>query len=247
MRRSMVSCVHLRDLIATFSLQNCDDLSERIMCAQRKFRTIDGTCNNLCNITKAAIFTPLIRTPGLSPPTAYATPDFLPRNTSVNGGKLPNPRLVRQKVLPSDDANDLGGTPSFTHVTMTWGQFIDHDIALTEQVEAQCGTNQETCPDRPEECIGIDIRNQNLRLRFNPEFKCIPLRRSSQDKNGEQVGKLILCKTARKLTTTTIKEIQCRKHLLVSAFRVSPAEFDLPSSEKTEYFQWSIKAAVADS
>ena len=196
MRRSMVGCVHVRDLIATFSLKNCDDLSERIMCAQRKFRTIDGTCNNLCNITKAAIFTPLIRTPGLSPPTAYATPDFLPRNTSVKGGKLPNPRFVRQKVLPADDANDLGGTPSFTHVTMTWGQFIDHDIALTEQVEAQCGTNEEFCPERPRECIGIDITDRALRLRFNSEFKCIPLRRSSQDKNGEQVGKFILCERA---------------------------------------------------
>ena len=196
MRRSMVSCVHIRDLIATFDQHNCDDLSERIMCAQRKFRTIDGTCNNLCNITKAAILTPLIRTQGLSPATAYATPDFLPRSKSVNGGELPNPRFVRQKVLPSDDANDLGGTPNFTHVTMTWGQFIDHDIALTEMVLAECGNNEEACPLRPKECIGIDIRSPNLRLRFNPEFKCIPLRRSSQDKNGEQVGKFILCQTA---------------------------------------------------
>lgn len=143
MRRSMVSCVHLRDLIATFSLQNCDDLSERIMCAQRKFRTIDGTCN-----------TPLIRTPGLSPPTAYATLDFLPRNTSVNGGKLPNPRLVRQKVLPSDDANDLGGTPSFTHVTMTWAQFIDHDIALTDRLKPNVVPMRKLAPIDPKNALG---------------------------------------------------------------------------------------------
>ena len=194
MRHSMVWCVFARDLIATFDRANCDDLSERILCAQRKFRTIDGTCNNLCNITKGAILTRLIRTPGLSPPTAYGSDDFLPRSKSVNGRELPNARLVRQKVLPSDDANDLGGTPTFTHVTMTWGQFIDHDIALTEMELAECGNNEEACPVRPEECIGIDITQTNLRLRFNPEFKCIPLRRSNRDVNGDQVGKIILIK-----------------------------------------------------
>lgn len=188
MRHSMVWSVFARDLIATFDRPNCDDLSERIMCAQRKFRTIDGTCNNLCNISKGAILTRLIRTPGLSPPTAYGSADFLPRSKSVNGRELPNARLVRQKVLPSDDANDLGGTPNFTHVTMTWGQFIDHDIALTEMELAECGNNEEPCPVRPEECIGIDITEKNLRLNFNPEFKCIPLRRSNRDKNGDQIN-----------------------------------------------------------
>ena len=234
MRHSMVWCLFARDLIATFDLHNCDDLSERIHCAERKFRTIDGKCNNLCNISKGAILTPLIRTPELFPPTAYDSADFLPRSRSVNGGPLPNPRLVRQKVLPSDDANDLGGTPSFTHVTMTWGQFIDHDIALTEMELAECGNNEEACPVIPERCIGIDIRNQNLRLRFNPEFKCIPLRRSNRDKNGDQVGKIILIKLHENKQQQTKNEIWCSKHHLVSAFRVRPAEFDLQPSEKTE-------------
>lgn len=94
------------------------------------------------------------RTPGLSPPTAYATLDFLPRNTSVNGGKLPNPRLVRQKVLPSDDANDLGGTPSFTHVTMTWAQFIDHDIALTDRLKPNVVPMRKLAPIDPKNALG---------------------------------------------------------------------------------------------
>ncbi|KAK2562357.1 Peroxidasin-like protein [Acropora cervicornis] len=184
----MVWSVFARDLIATFDLHNCDDLSERILCAQRKYRTIDGTCNNLCNITKAAILTPLLRTPGLFPPTAYGSPDFLPRSKSVRGGLLPNPRLVRIKTLPADDTTDLGGTPSFTHITMTWGQFIDHDIALTEMELNECGTNEEVCPNRPRECISIPIQDPKLRLRFNPEFNCIPLRRSNRDKNGDQIN-----------------------------------------------------------
>lgn len=188
MRHSMVWSVFARDLIATFDLHNCDDLSERILCAQRKYRTIDGTCNNLCNITKAAILTPLLRTPGLFPPTAYGSPDFLPRSKSVRGGLLPNPRLVRIKTLPADDTTDLGGTPSFTHITMTWGQFIDHDIALTEMELNECGTNEEVCPNRPRECISIPIQDPKLRLRFNPEFNCIPLRRSNRDKNGDQIN-----------------------------------------------------------
>lgn len=188
MRHSMVSSVFARDLIATFDLHNCGDLSERIWCSQRKYRTIDGSCNNLCNITKGAILTRLLRTPGLFPPTAYDSPDFLPRSKSVNGGPLPNARLARIKTLPADDANDLGGTPSFTHITMTWGQFIDHDIALTEMELNECGTNEEVCPNIPSKCISIPIQDLKLRLRFNPEFKCIPLRRSNRDKNGDQIN-----------------------------------------------------------
>ena len=69
---------------------------------------------------------------------------------------------------------------------MTWGQFLDHDITLTEVEEAECGTNDEVCPIRPE-CIGINILPGD-ELEVNQTFKCIPTPRSFRDKNGEQVS-----------------------------------------------------------
>ena len=188
MRHSMVSSIHGEDLIETFHLHGCEKLSTRLYCAQQKYRTIDGTCNNLCKTTLGASFTPLIR---LLPPAYQNSVTFTPRSKSVtlHNPPLPNPRAVRVATLPSTlDENADGVDPPFTILTMHWGQFIDHDIALTEMIQADCGTNRAPCPIRPAECLSIDITPSNLRLRFDPEFLCIPLRRSAQTKDGEQVS-----------------------------------------------------------
>ena len=177
-----------RDFIETFHLP-CDDYSARLMCALMPYRTFDGTCNNLCNITRGAIFHPLQRLETLEEPTAYE-PGFKPRSRAVSGRRLPNARTVSRKVFVSSSNLDINGTaPNFTHLTMTWGQFLDHDITLTEVEEVEeggCGTNDQVCPRRPE-CISIDI-NPGDGLEVNPTFKCIPTSRSIRDSKGQQVG-----------------------------------------------------------
>ena len=181
------SSTAFRDLLNTLKLKNCDDFNKRLLCAQLPYRTFDGTCNNLCNINRGGIFQPLERLDTLKKPTAYE-PGFKPRR-SVTGKELPNARRVSVGAFRSDNGN-INGAPDFTHLVMTWGQFLDHDITLTELEEAECGSNVKPCPQRPG-CIGIDILKGN-ELGVDKTFQCIPLRRSFQNKFGNQVGCVML-------------------------------------------------------
>ena len=165
----------------------CDALKDRLRCFQHKYRTIDGTCNNLCRIKQGAASTPLRR----FLPSEYA-PGEQPRNESVTGHPLPNTRRVSVEIFQASDGDEFGIRPIFTHVTMTWGQFIDHDVTLTELTpNVECGNNTTPCVNQ-EGCIVISLDELNSfeRLRFNASANCIPLRRSFRRK-GDQVSKIM--------------------------------------------------------
>ena len=168
-------------------MSNCDSLAKRSACARIQYRTFDGTCNNLCLTDRGATFRPLRRLQSLKQTTAYEPPGFGPRRSSVIKGRtLPNARSVSVNVFRATDRDLNNKRPSFTHLVMAWGVFLDHDITLTEMENVMCGTNTNACPRRPG-CIGIDIlRGQGLRA--DRSFKCIPLRRSSRNRSGQQVS-----------------------------------------------------------
>jgi len=192
--RQALSSIAGRDLLETLSLPNCDNFYKRLICAQRKYRTFDGTCNNLCKVTRGAIFRPLRRLETLAEPTDYE-PGFEPRRVAANPNRnLTNARQVSVNVFRANNGNINSTPPAFTHLTMTWGQFLDHDITLTEMEEVDCGSNQnEPCPQRPG-CIGIDIlpgQFPSQLLRFNQSVRCINLRRSARDGNGDQVSEIL--------------------------------------------------------
>lgn len=172
------------DLADTLVLSGCHrlDIRERcIMGAQSEYRTFDGTCNNLCNITNGAAGVPFVR---LLP--ADFEPGFKPRVESIIPGKLLQPsRKISTTVFVGTDDNVNGTNPNFTHVTMTWGQFIDHDVTLTPLVpDVDCGLQSEPCQPIIE-CINIPLVKP---LANNITLQCIPLRRALQDENGEQVS-----------------------------------------------------------
>ena len=183
-------------LLQTLNLPNCDSLPLRSACAERKFRTYDGTCNNLCNTTRGAANRPLRRLL----PNAYQQPDNQPRSESVITGKsLSNCRTISRAVFTVNNTANINGTaPDFTHLTMTYGQFLDHDITLTKLTQGvECGINNEPCPQNPD-CINIDIP-VGEELQFNQTAKCIPLPRSFRDEDGEQVSELNLRLSCRNL------------------------------------------------
>lgn len=172
-------------VLDTLALENCDPLKLRMACLLNPYRSIDGTCNNLCNISRGSIQQPLRRFPGLNPPTQFEG-ENLPRRLAESGNELPNARKVSRTVFRSNTGNE-NGPPDQSHMVMTWGQFLDHDVTLTELIEGvDCGGNNEPCVRNISACFGIDILNGN-QLQFNPEAQCIPLRRSRVSPTGEQV------------------------------------------------------------
>lgn len=195
--RRASSSIATEDILATLNLQNCDDFKQRLKCSQLRYRTFDGTCNNLCQTTRGATFRPHRRLPNLDPPTDYEQPGNLPRRVAAGGNDLPNARKVSVTVFRSNNGNLNMTAPNFTHVTMTWGQFIDHDVTLTEFVlGVECGVNDEPCVVK-EGCIGIPILAGN-QLTSNLSAQCIPLRRSFVTDQGEQVGDYFVFNTCTK-------------------------------------------------
>ena len=179
-------------VLDTLSLPNCEaPLAQRLLCLKHgKYRTFDGTCNNLCNITTGAAFTPHRR----FVPPAYE-PGFQPRQFSTftdpagGGFPLPNARAVSKQVFDSSEVQ-----ASFTHMVMTWGQFLDHDVTLTEftvgvDPQTDCGVTTDPCPSLIEkpDCIGVNITTGN-NLLGDLSAKCTPLARSERDEYGEQVS-----------------------------------------------------------
>ena len=174
-----------RDVLQSILTEKCEPvpLAVQLICFRRRYRTYDGSCNNLCNITKGSALRPFAR---LLPP-AYEDGTYAPRTLGSNNESLPNARNISTIVFVSSTGNDDNMTPNFTHVTMTWGQFLDHDITLTQENNtADCGNNSLPCRGHDEGCISIDILKGN-ELKDNRSAVCIPLRRSAiQD--GEQVS-----------------------------------------------------------
>ncbi|XP_057200052.1 peroxidasin homolog isoform X1 [Triplophysa rosa] len=117
------------DMIANLSgcqahrrFNNCSDI-----CFHQKYRTHDGTCNNLQHPMWGASLTAFERL--LKP--VYDNGFNLPRGTTErwhNGFPLPLPRLVSTTMIGTETI-----TPDdrYTHMLMQWGQFLDHDLDST--------------------------------------------------------------------------------------------------------------------
>lgn len=90
-------------------------------CIKSRFRTLDGTCNNLknplwgsANMRYGRLLTPRYGD-GISSPT-----------NSIEGQDLPNARLVSLIVFGEEDVPD----PQYTIANMQWGQIMTHDMSM---------------------------------------------------------------------------------------------------------------------
>lgn len=100
----------------------CGDAFPRT-CENSRYRTYDGSCNNLRNPTWGMANTrygrllPAIYGDGIQSPTS-----------SVTGSELPLARLVSYTMFPDLDINDR----VWSLVAMQWGQIITHDMAMVD-------------------------------------------------------------------------------------------------------------------
>nr|CAA62752.1 peroxinectin [Pacifastacus leniusculus] len=104
-----------------------------------KYRTIDGSCNNLANPTWGMSNTPNQR---ILPPT-YDDGVHLPRSRSADGSPLPPPRPISNNVLLDVNQPD----ELFTSSVMQWAQFIDHEFAHVPFPTLENGDGIECCPN----------------------------------------------------------------------------------------------------
>ena len=114
--------------------------------ANRRFRSIDGTCNNLANPEWGSVGDQFLR---LEPADYGDCVSEIRRAKS--GNKLPNARNISIHIIGSNDCPHPNNNV-LTHLTMNFGQFMDHDITLAE---AQ-GLNCEPYNLNPE-CINIEV------------------------------------------------------------------------------------------
>ncbi|XP_056003153.1 chorion peroxidase-like isoform X2 [Ostrea edulis] len=141
------------------SAKKCE-FKDKIKCDEtRKYRTIDGSCNNLKNPYWGMAETPLIRFVC----SAYDDGVNAPRKRGVVG-PLPEPRDIRLKIheksLPRHELK------KFTHFLMAFGQMLSHDILENIVSETPDGDDLD--------CCGVHRSDPNcimpLKLRENDPF-----------------------------------------------------------------------------
>ena len=103
-----------------------NDRDGRMILDNREIRTYDGSNNNVANPNWGSTFIHLQRLA----PSAYA--DGV---DDLAGPARPNAREISNKIVNQDEGVSLPNTFSGTDFVWQWGQFIDHDLDLTDGAE----------------------------------------------------------------------------------------------------------------
>ncbi|XP_066927072.1 uncharacterized protein [Clytia hemisphaerica] len=146
--------VNLNDLLPVCKFDtgnhrsNCISTRQKVKCdAKTKYRSFDGTCNNLLFTTRGASNTPLRRLVGADYIDGGKTPRgapcratnslLLPYNVYQTGynpldrwsKRYPTAHQVSRNLfqITTDNVRNMRG---FSTMFMTFGQFLDHDVAL---------------------------------------------------------------------------------------------------------------------
>ncbi|XP_059059123.1 uncharacterized protein LOC131852476 [Achroia grisella] len=117
-------------------LRHCPLRAPKCPPASKRYRTHDGTCNNLNRPRWGSTMTPVQRF--LAP--SYSDSLQAPRR-SIFGGKLPSAREISSRIHESKNVE----SPGITHLLMQWGQFVDHDITSSSQTRGFNGSVPRCC------------------------------------------------------------------------------------------------------
>ncbi|XP_060065975.1 peroxidase-like protein [Ylistrum balloti] len=120
-----------------------------------RFRTIDGSCNNLKYPQRGMAF----RAQKRYRRPAYQDHIGKPRQKSVLLHNLPSPRVVSNCVFNAGPNPALSA--DITSMHMSFGQFLDHDLIFTPVIKGEGGAGINCCAsielaDRPE-CFPIFV------------------------------------------------------------------------------------------
>ena len=120
-----------RDGLTKFSLEQtsaAQHCPKSPSCKISKYRTIDGSCNNLKRPLWGKSHTAFNRLH----PADYA--DGLNNlRKARDQSELPLPRIVSTTLAKDVDLQE----PKFTLIVMQWGQFVDHDLTLSASTRSK--------------------------------------------------------------------------------------------------------------
>ncbi|XP_076271608.1 peroxidasin isoform X2 [Rhynchophorus ferrugineus] len=166
------------DLIARLSgctthrhTNNCSD-----MCFHSKYRSIDGTCNNLQHPTWGASLTGFRRVLKPIYEDGFAKPVGWDKERLYNGYAKPASRKVSTSLISTATITQ---DQEITHMVMQWGQFLDHDLdhALPSvSSETWDGIDCKKSCDYAAPCYPMDVPEDDPRI---TNRRCIDFVRTS--------------------------------------------------------------------
>ena len=141
------------DMEDTIASQICPTFLMPVRCEISKYRTLSGMCNNLIHPSWASARSAMVR----YVPPAYPDGISQPRTLSINGNRLPNPRLLSTVINDGENKRDS----SITVMIATWGQVIVHDINFGSPTLDERGNPVHCCAKNKEEahpaCMPYEI------------------------------------------------------------------------------------------
>lgn len=176
------------EIAKIYEESGCQELIHAPDCsdpAVQRFRTADGTCNNLNNPTYGAANTPFRRLilPQYEDGISALRGFMQSTGSSLFPGPFsppnPSPRVVSIGIVRDRPAIE----DRYTHILMQWGQFMDHDLDFAPEFEL------EDCPEACEvegtetlECAPFPLPLDDMNVmvtRTDPESRgCHLFRRS---------------------------------------------------------------------
>ncbi|XP_071035495.1 chorion peroxidase [Parasteatoda tepidariorum] len=145
----MFGLTDIRNMLPGNDVASCESQFNFTCNPNSRYRTFDGSCNNLRNPSwgmAAACFERLVD-PDYADGTAA-------KRVSLSGSPLPPPRTISLEIHEHLD----NPTDYVTHMFMVYGQFLDHDISLAPLSQGPNNQPLECCPvneDDPPQCDPI--------------------------------------------------------------------------------------------
>ena len=188
-REARVTCENVTECQESKKQYDCSCSNSTI----NKYRTIDGTCNNMKEPLLGASDTPFRRVlravykDGVS--GAVGVEQELKGKYFSHG--WPSARYLVEKIVRGDEVN----SKTLTHMHMQWGQFLDHDIDQLEKFDVNC---TELNNDYYQYCLPIRVAftDETFGNTSVNKAKYLPFTRSlpvCQDKHGVANQRRRLC------------------------------------------------------
>ncbi|XP_071494887.1 peroxidasin homolog [Diadema antillarum] len=151
---------------------NCSDI-----CFHKKYRSFDGSCNNLQHPEWGASLTPFKRLLKPIYENGFNTPVGWNTTLLYHGFTKPSARRVSSQIIST---TEITSHQDYTHMLMQWGQFLDHDMDFTVMSLSRARFSdgvecKDTCENQVP-CFPIQVPEGDNRIH---RTQCIEFTRSS--------------------------------------------------------------------